>query len=41
MAKDFHEGPMISDGDEIVTALGEVTSFLKAPDYSKGLPFNV
>ena len=29
-----------NDNDEIVTALGEVASLLKAPGYNQGLPFN-
>ena len=40
VAKDFHQGLMISDDDEIVTALGEVASLLEAPGYRQGLPFN-
>lgn len=40
VGKDLHQRLVISNDDEVVTALGEVASLLKAPGYSDGLPLN-
>lgn len=40
VAKDFHQGLVVSDDNDIITTLCEVLGLLKAPNHGQCFPFN-